>query len=77
MRAAAVVVAFAACLHVAAWGILQPKVDAPDITGPFASMSYAPFEGIKNPDDAASRPTAAQIRKDLAAIAPYTNSIRT
>ena len=77
MRAAAVVVAFAACLHVAAWGILQPKVDAPDIAGPFASMSYAPFEGIKNPDDVVSRPTAAQIRKDLAAIAPYTNSIRT
>ncbi len=34
-------------------------------------------KGITNPDDASQRPTAAQIRKDLATIAPYTNSIRT
>ena len=77
MRAAAAVVAFAACLHVALWGYFQPKLDAPNIPGPLASMSYAPFEGITHPDDIANRPTAAQIRKDLKTIAPFTNSIRT
>jgi cellulose synthase/poly-beta-1,6-N-acetylglucosamine synthase-like glycosyltransferase/exo-beta-1,3-glucanase (GH17 family) len=77
MRAAAAVVAFAACLHVALWGYFQPKTEAPNIPGPLASMSYAPFEGITHPDDIANRPTAEQIRKDLKNIAPYTNSIRT
>src|SRR3569623_1831888 len=77
MRAAAVVVVLAACLHAVTWGYFEPKVQAPDISGPLNSMSYAPFAGIKNPDDATNRPTPAQIRKDLATSAPYTNSIRT
>ena len=42
-----------------------------------ASVSYAPFEGISHPDDVAHRVTADQIRKDLKAIAPYTNAVRT
>ncbi len=77
MRSVAAVVVFAACLHAAVWAYFQPRAEAPDITQPLASVSYAPFEGIADPDDVARRPTAAQIRKDLAAIAPYTNSIRT
>ena len=77
MRSVAAVVVFAACLHAAIWGFFQPRADAPNINRPLQSLSYAPFEGITNPDDASQRPTAAQIRKDLATIAPYTESIRT
>src|SRR5262245_20063951 len=77
MRSAAAVVVFAACLHAAVWAFFQPYAIAPNVERPLQSMSYAPFEGISNPDDATQRPTAAQIRKDLATIARYTNSIRT
>jgi exo-beta-1,3-glucanase (GH17 family)/cellulose synthase/poly-beta-1,6-N-acetylglucosamine synthase-like glycosyltransferase len=77
MRAAAFVVVLAACLHAAVWGYFQPSTQAPDIQGPIASISYAPFEGEKQAGDVTPRPTAEQIRKDLAALAPYTNAIRT
>ncbi len=77
MRSVAAVVVLAACLHSAVWYFVEPRVPAPGIDGPLASVSYAPFEGISHPDDIASRPTPAQIRKDLAAIAHYTNNVRT
>ncbi|HVG51939.1 MAG TPA: glycosyl transferase family 2, partial [Xanthobacteraceae bacterium] len=77
MRSAAAVVVFAAALHAAVWAYFQPYAIAPNVTRPLQSMSYAPFEGITHPDHATQRPTAAQIRKDLATIAPYTDSIRT
>jgi cellulose synthase/poly-beta-1,6-N-acetylglucosamine synthase-like glycosyltransferase/exo-beta-1,3-glucanase (GH17 family) len=77
MRSAAIVVVLAACLHAVLWYFGQTSLQAPEIKGALASVSYAPFEGITHPDDIASRPTEAQIRKDLAAIAPYTNSVRT
>jgi cellulose synthase/poly-beta-1,6-N-acetylglucosamine synthase-like glycosyltransferase/exo-beta-1,3-glucanase (GH17 family) len=77
MRSVAAVVVFAACLHAAVWAYFQPRNEAPNIQQPLASVSYAPFEGVTSADDIAPRPTAAQIHKDLAAIAPYTNSIRT
>ena len=48
--------------------------ELPDSCKPLASVSYAPFEGIRKPEDT---PTPAQIRADLKAIAPYTNAIRT
>ena len=77
MRLVVAVVAFVACLHAAMWAVFQTRATAPDVDGPLASMSYAPFEGIRHPDDIASRPTAAQIRRDLKAVAPYTKTIRT
>ena len=74
MRSVAAVVALAACLHAGVWAFFQTTGTAPNIDRSLASVSYAPFEGIRNPED---EPTAAQIRADLKAIAPYTNAIRT
>src|SRR5215468_1532792 len=74
MRSVAAVVALAACLHAGVWAFFQTTGKAPNIDKPVASVSYAPFEGIRNPED---EPTPAQIRADLKAIAPYTNAIRT
>src|SRR5690348_18298723 len=74
MRSVAAVVALAACLHAGVCAFFQTTGTAPNIDRSLASVSYAPFEGIRNPEDA---PTPAQIRADLKAIAPYTNAIRT
>jgi cellulose synthase/poly-beta-1,6-N-acetylglucosamine synthase-like glycosyltransferase/exo-beta-1,3-glucanase (GH17 family) len=74
MRSVAAVVALVACLHAGAWAIWQTQANAPNIEGVLNSLSYSPFLG--HPDDPKSRPTAAQIRADLKAIAPYTKAIR-
>jgi exo-beta-1,3-glucanase (GH17 family)/glycosyltransferase involved in cell wall biosynthesis len=74
MRSVAVVVALAACLHAGLWANFQTTGNAPNVNKSLASVSYAPFEGIRNSNEA---PTAAQIRADLKAIAPYTDTIRT
>jgi cellulose synthase/poly-beta-1,6-N-acetylglucosamine synthase-like glycosyltransferase/exo-beta-1,3-glucanase (GH17 family) len=74
MRSVAAVVALAACLHAGLWAFFQTTGSAPNIDKPLASVSYAPFEGIRKAEDA---PTPEQIRADLKAIAPYTNAIRT
>jgi exo-beta-1,3-glucanase (GH17 family) len=77
MRSVAAVVALAACLHAGLWAYFQTTGTAPNVPKPLTSVSYAPFEGISHPDDAGSRPTEAQIRADLKAIAPYTQNVRT
>jgi cellulose synthase/poly-beta-1,6-N-acetylglucosamine synthase-like glycosyltransferase/exo-beta-1,3-glucanase (GH17 family) len=88
MRSVAAVVALAACLHAAMWAYFQPRMEAPDLEGPLASVSYTPFEGISRApngpvrkvlaaDDPSFRKIRDQIRADLRAIAPYTNTIRT
>jgi cellulose synthase/poly-beta-1,6-N-acetylglucosamine synthase-like glycosyltransferase/exo-beta-1,3-glucanase (GH17 family) len=74
MRSVAAVVALVACLHAGAWAIWQTQAQAPNIEGVLNSVSYSPFLG--HPDDPASRPTEAQIRGDLKAIAPYTRAVR-
>jgi cellulose synthase/poly-beta-1,6-N-acetylglucosamine synthase-like glycosyltransferase/exo-beta-1,3-glucanase (GH17 family) len=74
MRSVAAVVALAACLHAGLWAFFQTTGTAPNIDKPLASVSYAPFEGIRKAEDP---PTPDQIRADLKAIAPYTNAIRT
>jgi len=74
MRSVAAVVALAACLHAGLWANFQTTGNAPNVNKSLASVSYAPFEGIRNSNEA---PTAAQIRADLKAIAPYTDTIRT
>src|SRR5579871_5371342 len=73
MRSVAAVVALAACLHAGVWAFFQTSGKAPNITS-LASVSYAPFENIRNPED---QPTPAQIRADIDAIAPNVNAIRT
>ncbi|HEY2534981.1 MAG TPA: glycosyltransferase [Xanthobacteraceae bacterium] len=76
MRTVAAVLALIACVHAGLWALLQTKATAPDFTGQLASISYAPFASSQNPDHG-TPPTAAQIRADLKAIAPYTRAIRT
>jgi exo-beta-1,3-glucanase (GH17 family)/cellulose synthase/poly-beta-1,6-N-acetylglucosamine synthase-like glycosyltransferase len=76
MRSLVSVVALVACLHACAWAIWQTQASAPNMEGVLTSVSYSPFHSSAHPDDAGSRPTEAQIRADLKAIAPYTNTIR-
>ena len=66
MRTIAAVLALVACVHVGLWASLRTKENAPDFTGPLASVSYAPPTD-PNPAD---EPTAEDIRADLKAIAP-------
>jgi exo-beta-1,3-glucanase (GH17 family)/cellulose synthase/poly-beta-1,6-N-acetylglucosamine synthase-like glycosyltransferase len=76
MRTVAAVLALVACVHAGIWALLRPVGTAPDFTGQLASISYSPFKDSSHPDSG-PRPTAEQIRADLAAIAPYTRAIRT
>jgi exo-beta-1,3-glucanase (GH17 family)/cellulose synthase/poly-beta-1,6-N-acetylglucosamine synthase-like glycosyltransferase len=76
MRSLVSVVALVACLHALAWAIWQSQASAPNIEGVLNSVSYSPFHYSVHPDDPGSRPTEAQIRADLKAIAPYTNTVR-
>jgi exo-beta-1,3-glucanase (GH17 family)/GT2 family glycosyltransferase len=75
MRSVAAVVALAACLHAGSWAYFQTFGSAPNVAKPLSSVSYSPFEG-KQDTDGIPIPTAAQIRADLKAIAPYTDAIR-
>jgi exo-beta-1,3-glucanase (GH17 family)/cellulose synthase/poly-beta-1,6-N-acetylglucosamine synthase-like glycosyltransferase len=77
MRSVAAVVALAACLHAAAWVLLQPSGSAPDIPKHLTSVSYSAFEGRPQPDDVAPAATEAQVRADLTAIAPHTDAVHT
>src|SRR5579863_4715092 len=76
MRTVVAVLALVACVHAGLWALLRPQGTAPDYTGQLASVSYSPFKDSSHPDTG-PRPTAEQIRADLAAIAPYTRAIRT
>lgn len=76
MRVAGFVVAVAACLHVALWVGMREQISAPDHPGPLTSVSFAPYHGSKHPDKG-NVPTPAQIRSDLAILAPQTRAIRT
>jgi exo-beta-1,3-glucanase (GH17 family)/cellulose synthase/poly-beta-1,6-N-acetylglucosamine synthase-like glycosyltransferase len=76
MRTVVAVLALVACVHAGIWALLRPQGTAPDYTGQLASVSYSPFKDSSHPDTG-PRPTAEQIRADLAAIAPYTRAIRT
>src|SRR4029077_9672320 len=76
MRTVAAVLALVACVHVGLWALLQTETTAPNIERQLTSVSYSPFAHSDHPDGA-DRPTAAQIRADLKAIAPYPKAIRT
>jgi cellulose synthase/poly-beta-1,6-N-acetylglucosamine synthase-like glycosyltransferase/exo-beta-1,3-glucanase (GH17 family) len=76
MRLVAGVVALVVCVHAGFWALLHDQSQAPDVEGPLASVSFAPYHGSKHPN-AGNRPTPAQIRSDLKIISPLTRSIRT
>ena len=76
MRSVAAVVALVVCVHAGLWALLQRQQAVPDFDGPLASISYSPYARSQHPD-LGDRPTAAQIRTDLALVAPYARAIRT
>jgi exo-beta-1,3-glucanase (GH17 family)/cellulose synthase/poly-beta-1,6-N-acetylglucosamine synthase-like glycosyltransferase len=71
----AVVVALATAAHVSVWFLLHEQVSPPNANGALASVSFSPV----NPkhDAEVDKTSEAQIRSDLAAIAPYTRTVRT
>ncbi|HWM32545.1 MAG TPA: glycosyltransferase, partial [Methyloceanibacter sp.] len=71
----AVVVALATVLHAAVWFLMHEAVSPPNTNGALASVSFAPLD--PKSDGEVDATTEAQIRSDLAAIAPYTRAIRT
>jgi exo-beta-1,3-glucanase (GH17 family)/cellulose synthase/poly-beta-1,6-N-acetylglucosamine synthase-like glycosyltransferase len=75
MRIVALVVALVACVHAGLWAFSEKRISAPDIDGPVASMSYAPFQGATHADKAQT--SVAQIRSDLKMLSRYTRAIRT
>jgi exo-beta-1,3-glucanase (GH17 family)/cellulose synthase/poly-beta-1,6-N-acetylglucosamine synthase-like glycosyltransferase len=75
MRTVAAVIALVACVHAGLWALGQKSLNAPDIEGQLASVSYAPFASSTNPDEGGVA-TAEQIRADLKVLAPLTRAIR-
>jgi exo-beta-1,3-glucanase (GH17 family)/cellulose synthase/poly-beta-1,6-N-acetylglucosamine synthase-like glycosyltransferase len=75
MRTVAAVIALVACVQAGLWALGRDRLNAPDIEGQLASVSYAPFARSVNPDEGGVA-TAEQIRADLKTIAPLTRSIR-
>jgi exo-beta-1,3-glucanase (GH17 family)/cellulose synthase/poly-beta-1,6-N-acetylglucosamine synthase-like glycosyltransferase len=71
----AVVVALATALHALVWLLMHEQVSPPNADGVLASISFSPI----NPkhDGESDKTSEAQIRSDLAAVAPYTRSVRT
>jgi exo-beta-1,3-glucanase (GH17 family)/cellulose synthase/poly-beta-1,6-N-acetylglucosamine synthase-like glycosyltransferase len=71
----AVVVAIATATHALIWLVLHEQVSPPNANGVLPSISFSPI----NPrhDGESDTTSEAQIRSDLAAIAPYTRSVRT
>ena len=71
----AVVVALATALHASVWLLMHEQVSPPNADGVLASISFSPI----NPkhDGESDKTSEAQIRSDLAAVAPYTRSVRT
>ncbi len=70
------VVALVAIVQAGLWAFTQTNLRAPDVEGPLASVSYAPFASSTNPDEG-GRAKAGQIRADLKLLAPLTRAIRT
>ena len=70
-----VVVALATALHAVAWFLTKEKVSPPNTGGHIASVSFSPINPNRNGE--VDGTTAAQIRSDLAVIAPHTRAVRT
>ena len=69
------VVAIATALHAVGWYLAQESVAPPNVIGQLASVSFSPINPDSNGE--VDRTTAAQIKSDLAVIAPHTRVIRT
>ena len=70
-----VVVALVTALHAGAWLLLHDAVSPPNANGALASVSFAPIDSSQTGE--AGQVSEAQIKSDLAAIAPYTRAVRT
>ena len=70
-----VVVAIAAATHALVWLMLHEQVSPPNANGVLPSISFSPID--PKHDGESDTTSEAQIRSDLAAIAPYTQSVRT
>lgn len=68
-------VALATVLHVAGWVLTHDRVSPPNVLGQLASVSFSPI--APGDDGATDITTKAQIRSDLAVIAPYARAVRT
>ncbi len=75
MRTVAAVIALLACVQAGLWALGRDSLNAPNIEGQLASVSYAPFASSTNPDEGGVA-TAEQIRADLKTLAPLTRAIR-
>ena len=71
----AVVVALATATHALVWLVLHEQVSPPNASGALDSVSFSPIN--PNRDAEHDSTDEAQITSDLAAIAPYTHTIRT
>src|SRR5215813_1652839 len=76
MRSVVAVVALISCVHAGLWALLHRQQPVPNIDGPLASVSYAPYTRWQDPERG-DRPTVEQIRADLRMLSPYTRTIRT
>src|SRR5215510_7690491 len=76
MRSVVAVVALISCVHAGLWAFLHQRQTVPNIDGPLASVSYAPYTRWQDPKKG-DRPTAEQIRNDLRLLSPYTRTVRT
>ena len=71
----AVVVALATAMHASVWLLMHEQVSPPNANGALASVSFSPIDPKR--DGEVDTTTEAQIRSDLAAIAPYARTVRT
>ena len=71
----AVVVAIATATHALVWLVLHEQVSPPNANGVLDSVSFSPIDPRRNAEHDST--DEAQITSDLAAIAPYTRTIRT
>src|SRR5262249_39177013 len=76
MRSVVAVVALISCVHAGLWAFLHQRQTVPNIDGPLASISYAPYTRWQDPNKG-DRPTVEQIRSDLRMLSPYTRTVRT
>ncbi|MFG1262589.1 glycosyltransferase [Xanthobacter aminoxidans] len=76
LAAAAAVIAVVTSFHAAMWLSMRPEASAPNITDRFQSLSFAPFARNMSPEGDAPT-TEAQVRSDMAVVAPYSRGVRT
>lgn len=76
VRVAAAAVAVVTSVHAFMWIAMREEAAAPAVPDRLASMSFAPYGRDANPDKGEPT-TEAQIRSDMAAVAPYTRAVRT